>query len=120
MAAAGYLANWALSMVAYRGDSHDTQWGILAVDGGLLALYVYLALRTSRYWPLFAAAFQLLAVLTHIARALDTAVSGWAYMTAGLVWSYLVIATVGYGAWTAPYFAKHAPRQTMLPRDPRP
>ncbi len=102
LAAAAYLANWALTLVVFKARSVETQWAVLLLDFALLALYLHLALRTLRYWPLFAAGFQLLAVVTHIARALDTAVSGWAYLTAGLVWSYLVILSIGYGAWTAP------------------
>ena len=61
-----------------------------------------IALKTGRFWPLFSAAFQLLAVVTHVASALDSAVSGWAYQTAGIIWSYLVITAIGYGALTAP------------------
>lgn len=103
LAAVGYLANWALTLVVFKARSVETQWAVLILDFALLALYLHLSMRTPRYWPLFATGFQLLAVVTHIARALDTAVSGWAYLTAGLVWSYLVIFTIGYGAWTAPY-----------------
>ena len=105
LAAAGYLANWALSMLVFRARSQDTQWGMMLVDAALLAFYLFLALRSRRHWPLFAAGFQLLAVVTHIARALDAGVSGWAYLTAGIIWSYLVLFAIGYGAWTAPIYA---------------
>ena len=101
LAAGGYLAAWALSLVVFQARSEETQWGVLVVDAGLLGLFVWLAMRGRRYWPLFAAGFQLLAVVTHIARALDSAVSGWAYLTAGIVWGYLVLIAIGYGAWTA-------------------
>jgi hypothetical protein len=101
LAAAGYLANWALSMMVFRDRSTETQWNVLYIDMALLALYVALALRSGRYWPMFAASFQLLAVVTHIARALDATVTGWAYLTAEIVWSYLVLATIGYASWTA-------------------
>ncbi len=74
----------------------------MAIDVVLLLGFVALAIMTSRYWPLFSAAFQLLAVVTHVARALDAGVSGWAYQTAGIIWGYLVIFMIGYGAVTAP------------------
>ena len=102
LAVAGQLAAWALTMVVYRARSADIQWGMAIVDLGLLVLLLYLAMRTPRFWPLFAAAFQLLSVVTHVARGLDSGISGWAYVTAGIVWSYMVIAAIGYGAWTAP------------------
>lgn len=102
LAAGGYLANWALTLVVFKDRSVDTQWAVLVVDAALLGLYLWLAMRSRRHWPLFAAGFQLLAVITHFANALDTAVGGWAYLTAQLIWSYMVIGTIAYGAWTAP------------------
>lgn len=102
LAAGGYLAAWALSLVAFRAGTGETQWAVLFIDLTLLAGFIAIALRTRRYWPLFSAAFQLLAVGTHLARALDAAVSGWAYQTAGIIWGYLVIFAIGYGSLTAP------------------
>lgn len=102
LAAGAYLAAWALSLVAFRAGTRGTQWGVMVIDVVLLVGLVVIALRTRRFWPLFSAAFQLLAVVTHIARALDSAVSGWAYQTAGIIWGYLVIIAIGYGSWTSP------------------
>jgi len=102
LAAGGYLAAWALTVVVFKDGSRDIQWAVMAIDGALLVLMVGLALRSRRFWPLFVAALQLLAVLTHIARALDARVSGWAYLTAVLVWGYLALGMIAYGAWTAP------------------
>lgn len=102
LAAAGYLAAWALTVVVFKDGSRDIQWAVMLIDLGLLVLLLGLALRSRRFWPLFVAAFQTLAVGTHAARALDTGVSGWAYLTAVLVWGYLAMAAIGYGAWTAP------------------
>jgi hypothetical protein len=102
LSAGAYLAAWALSLVVFRTGTGETQWAIMIIDAALFAIFVGVALKTARYWPLFSAAFQLLAVATHIARALDAAVSGWAYQTAGIIWGYLAIAAIGYGSWTAP------------------
>ena len=103
LAAAATLANWAITLLVSRPLSGGTQWAVMAVDAVLLVLMVWLALRSNRYWPLFSAGFALLIVVTHITHALDTGVSGWAYLTATLIWSYLILFTIGYGAWTAPY-----------------
>lgn len=105
LAAGALLAAWALSMVVFKARSEETQWGVLTIDTGLLGIYLWVAMRSRRFWPLFVAAFQLLAVVTHIAHALDAGVSGWAYLTAIRVWTYLGLFTIGYGAWTA---AQHA------------
>lgn len=108
LAAAGELASWALTLVVFKARSADTQWAVLAIDAGLLALFVWIALRSIRYWPLFVASFQLLAVVTHLAHALDSSVSGWAYLTAALAFNYLALLVVGYAAWTAPRYAEVA------------
>lgn len=102
LAAAAVLANWAITMLVYRADSDDTQWGILAVDVVQFGVFMGIALRTLRHWPMFMAGFGLLQLVTHLAHALDAAISVWAYITAEIIWSYLILAAIGYGAWTAP------------------
>lgn len=102
LATATVLLAWSLSLVAAKRISQDTQWMVLLIDAAQLPVFIWLALRTRRYWPLFAAAFKLLLVATHLAHALDPSISGWAYLTAGIVWSYLALFAIGYGSWTAP------------------
>lgn len=102
LAAACELATWSLSLLVFKSNSELTQWPVMLIDCGLLSMLGWIALRSPRYWPLFATSFQLLAVLTHIAHALDTVVSGWAYLTAILIWNYLTLFAIGYGAVTAP------------------
>lgn len=101
LAAGGYLANWALSLMVFEARSEGTQWAVFLFDSALMGLMLWIALRTRRFWPLFAAGFQVLVVLTHIGRAVDPRVTGWAYLTAQLVWAYLVLIAIGYGAVTA-------------------
>lgn len=79
-----------------------TQWAIFAVDMVYLLLLSALAFRSSRYWPIPAAAFQLLAVLTHIASLVDRQLPAWAYATGGVIWTYLGLAAIvvgTYGRW---------------------
>ena len=115
LAAGAYLVAWALTVAVFRSGSEATQWPVLAIDAALLIFLVWLALRSSRFWPMFAAGFHLLAVATHLARAADPRVSGWAYQTAEILWSYLVIYAIAYGAWTA-----RRPAASALPTDPGP
>lgn len=77
-----------------------TQWGAFAADAGLLVVLLVIALRTARFWPLFAAAFQLLCVITHIARILDPGVRAWAYATAQVIWTQWVLFAIGTGVFT--------------------
>lgn len=102
VAAVTVLANWALSMVAFRASTDDTQWTVLVIDAAQFGVFLWIALRSTRYWPLGLAAFGLLQLVTHLAHALDTGISTWAYLTGSLLWSYLMLLAIGYGAWTAP------------------
>lgn len=101
LAAGIMLAAWAVTMVVYRSGFQQMEWGILLVDVGALGGFVWIALRSDRFWPLFGAGFHLLAVITHVARLADPGVGGWAYITAEIVWGYMLALAIGYGAWTA-------------------
>jgi hypothetical protein len=105
VAVANVLA-WILTPLAYRNDLIDPQWGVFLVDVAFLVLLAALAMTTDRNWLLFAAAFQLLAVMTHIAIAVDRGVRTLAYFRGLVIWSYLVLGALAVGAW-------------MFRRDPR-
>lgn len=75
------------------------QWGAFTADVALLVFLVYVAMKTTRYWPLFAAGFHLLAVMTHSARMLDPSMGAWAYATAAVIWADLVIVALALGTW---------------------
>lgn len=77
------------------------QWGALLADSLLLAFMIVIALRSDRWWPLPAAAFQLLAVITHVARMIDPVFKPWAYATAGIIWTHMLLWTLGIGALNA-------------------
>lgn len=98
VAVANLLA-WILTPLAYRNDLIDPQWGVFLVDVGFLTLLAGLAMTTDRNWLLFAAAFQLLAVMTHIAIAVDRGVRTLAYFRGLVIWSYLVLGALAVGAW---------------------
>jgi DNA repair protein RadC len=72
--------------------------GIAAVDALLLVALIWLAFAQDRRWPIFAAAFQSLALLTHIARLKTGDVHGDNYALFLVLWSYLVMASLLWGA----------------------
>jgi hypothetical protein len=116
LAAGGNLAAWALTRLVFEARSEHVQWPVLAIDTAFLVLLLWLALRSGRFWPLFAAGFQLLGVATHLASALDPRLGGWTYLTAALVWNYMVLFTIGYAAWTAPRRYASAPAEAGATR----
>lgn len=111
LTAGGFLAGWAATVLLRDPSWPTLQWGALAVDTLFLAGLLAISLRTERFWPLAACAFQLLAVLTHIAKSLDSGVQQWAYITAGVIWSYLVLVALAVGtlgAWRSSAVEKAA------------
>jgi hypothetical protein len=45
----------------------STSYAVFAVDSGCLLLLAALAVKSNRFWPIWATGFQLVAVATHIA-----------------------------------------------------
>jgi hypothetical protein len=88
-----------------------TQWSAFASDGGLLVVLIAISLRTPRYWPLFAAAFELLCVVVHVAKIVDPGVLAWGYATAQVIFTQMVIVAIGVGVWNT-WRAKRQPAIT--------
>ena len=66
-----------------------------------MLLLTWIAIRSPRYWPLFAAAFQLLCVIIHVARLIDPGVRAWSYATGQVIFSQMVVIAVGVGVWNS-------------------
>lgn len=84
------IVAWLASALTYNYQSWvDPQWVVLGVDIALLTLLLALAASTNRNWTLFSAAFQLLAVVIHVAIIVDPEVRGRPYVQGLVIWSYL-------------------------------
>ena len=101
LAAGGLLLGWAATIALRDRSWIGTQWSAFASDAGLLVILVIISLRTRHYWPLAAAGFELLCVVTHVARLIDPGVYAWAYATAQVIWTQLVVVAIGVGVWNA-------------------
>jgi hypothetical protein len=93
------VGSLASGLVENRSDWGATQWGDLVIDVAYLGLMLWLALRSDRYWPLWAAAFQLLSVVIYLARMADRRIGAHAPLSATVIWSYLILVTITIGAW---------------------
>ncbi len=99
-AAGANLCAWGASIfMQNRHNWVDPQWGVAAVDAAFLLFLLWLVVRTDRVWVLPAAAFQLLAVVTHVGIIADKGVRALAYLTALTLWSYLVLITLAAGTY---------------------
>lgn len=79
------------------GSWHVTQLWLMLVDTLLLGCLVWLMLRSDRYWPIWAAASQLLTVLTHVVTMMLPGFSERIYAGLSTVWviPLLLFAIIG-------------------------
>jgi hypothetical protein len=91
--AAGAMAMaWIGTAVVY--NSHQLrgfQGGPMLVDMALLLVLLVIALRSDRWWPMWACAFQALNVVLHFALAADAVLWRWAAWVASSYFSYLTM-----------------------------
>jgi len=86
-----------LSPVAHRYSG--VEYGVFIVD--LLALFgfIFIALRTDRFWPLWVAGLQLTTIVAHALKAVDTDLLPHAYAAAGRFWVYPIFLIIVIGTW---------------------
>ncbi|MEO6248684.1 MAG: hypothetical protein ABIO85_08925 [Sphingomicrobium sp.] len=95
--AAVALTQLMLQPVAHRYAS--VEGGVVAVDAATLIGFTLIALRSSRFWPLWIAGLQLTTMIGHALKAIDWALVPRAYGAALIFWSYPILLIVMGGAW---------------------
>jgi hypothetical protein len=73
--------------------------GVLLVDLGVLAVFVAIALQSSRFWPLWVAGLQLTTILGHLLKAVQLDLLPYAYAGALRFWSYPILLIIVIGTW---------------------
>ena len=73
--------------------------GLLAIDLAVLAAFVGVALFSSRFWPLWAAGFQLTVSMSHMMKGVDVGLLPKAYAAAAVFWSYPILLVIVVGTW---------------------
>lgn len=79
-------------------------WRPVIEDGVILAICLVCLVRAKRYWVVWACSFAVLGVLSDLT-VFQTDVTRWARLSASLVWSYAVNATVLWALLTQPVAA---------------
>jgi len=85
-----------------RDDRINPQYAIFVLDLLAAGIFTAMALRWKRTWLMAIAALQMLTTTTHIAVMIDLRIWDYAYLTAYLAWSYLLLAALVWGgveAW---------------------
>ena len=72
VASGAYVLGW-FSSLLIQGDSavSGTQWGLMAIDAVMLAVFVGLVWKAKRAWPTWIAALQSLVVMSHVLTLVD-------------------------------------------------
>lgn len=96
-AAAGILLSLMVTVL-----TRDHQWAhvesaVFVADTSLFIALLVISMKTPKFWPMAAAGFQLLAIMTHVAKVMDAGLQQWAYITAGVIWTYLLLIALGVG-----------------------
>lgn len=114
-AATMYLVAYMLSNLVTQlfGENYNqVQWLVLGVDVVLLGALFALALKANRYWGIWAAAFQLIAVVAHLAKILFPNIGAQAFAITLLLWSYAVLPMLAVATY------RHQARVSCFGSDP--
>ena len=88
---AGAFALGLLASLLVQDDSqlYGPQWGLFVIDVILLTVYIALAWKSRRSWPVWASGLQALSVMTHVLTIVDPRPPGAAF--------YAVVNLASYG-----------------------
>lgn len=86
-----------LSPMSVRYTSVEV--GELTVDLLVLSLFLVVALRSDRFWPLWISGLQLTTTLAHFLKAINFDLLPSAYGAAERFWSYPILIVIAVGAW---------------------
>ena len=73
--------------------------GVLAVDLATLGVFVAVALRSERFWPLWVSGLQLTASISHLLKLVEPKLMPFAYAAAEAAWSYPILIILAIGTW---------------------
>lgn len=102
LAAVLFLAATVLSVVAHmylRAGYSVMNAGEVAVDTTVLVALIAIALVSDRFWPLWAAGFQLVGSMAHVLKMIDVTFAPWGYAVAARFWSYPILLVLFIGVW---------------------
>lgn len=101
--AAFYTLSCVATQISYtlspRPPWASLEIGVFVIDILIFGLFVMLALRADRFWPIWASALLGLGVLGHLARMAEPAMISWTYAVSISIWSYPILASIAIGSF---------------------
>ena len=102
-AAAAMIVAWLATALFENGTQlWGPQSSVMIIDTLLLVVLLIIALKSDRWWPMWACGFHALSVVLHVAMIADPKIWGRAYFVAGNAFSYLAMAALFVGALNTP------------------
>ena len=88
-----------LVVAPLRSSFANVELGILLVDLATLSAFVFIALQSSRFWPLWVAGLQLTTSMAHLLKAIELDLMPQAYSAAARFWAYPILIILAVGTW---------------------
>jgi hypothetical protein len=98
-----------LAIAPLRERYASVEEGLILVDGLTLVVFVLVALKSDRFWPLWVAGLQLTAAVAHLLKALHLELLPQAYGAALAFWSYPILIVLAVGAYRSHRRARRRP-----------
>jgi hypothetical protein len=86
-----------ISPLSQRFESVETP--VMMVDIAVFAGFLFVALRSDRFWPLWIAGLQLTTMMGHIMKAIDVELLPRAYAAAMAFWAYPIVLILAIGTY---------------------
>jgi len=96
-----------ISPIAQRYEGIEE--GTMLVHLAVLAAFTTVALRSKRFWPLWAAGLQLTTSLGHVLKGVKHDLLPQAYGAALQFWSYPILLILAVGTYRAHQRVRHGP-----------
>ncbi|MEJ2817902.1 hypothetical protein [Caulobacter sp. CCG-8] len=97
-----FLASWVASLVVSKLHlPGGASLAIFCIDSATLVYFAWASLDARRIWTAVATAFILLIVASHVATAIDFRVTLDTFRLSMALWSYGILACIGFGAWSS-------------------
>ena len=91
----GSLALLATQTAYYSG----LEQGVAIIDFATLLTFVWIALRSHRFWPLWVAGLQLTATTGHVLKFVEPDLLPVVYAASLASWSYAILLIIAIGTW---------------------
>ena len=72
---------------------------VMIVDLAVFAGFLLVALRSSRFWPLWVAGLQLTTMMGHVLKSIDLSLLPRAYGASMTFWAYPIVLILAVGTW---------------------